>query len=358
MQFQFKGVAINSVAVVLPDVIRKFDDDVKNFDFPIERSMKLKSIMGYDQHQVVSEGVTSSDLALFGIRKLVEENLIQLDEIDALIYVTQSPDYFMPPTSSVIHGALGLGEEVYCVDLNQGCAGFVIGLIEGFSLIDSGRANKVLLINSDVISRKVSVKDRNSYPLIGDAASITLLEAKKGSNASAIARFDGKSHEALIIPAGGFRTPSTSETAELVNSGDGNWRSQDNLRMDGSAVFNFVQTKVPELIEDLFSLAGVSDKDVDCYAFHQPNRFMLEKLADKMEVSRQKMPNNVVEQFGNTSSVTIPMAIIEANSTINNPVNFCFAGFGVGLTWAAMYLSSNQIETIVTYRYSPQQSIG
>ena len=114
-----------------------------------------------------------------------------------------------------------------------------------------------------------------------------------------------------MIPAGGMRMPSTAATAAMEDVGDHNLRAKDHLRMDGSAVFNFVQTEVPPMIDDLLAAAGMPMDAVDWFLFHQPNRFMLQKLAEKMRVSPAKMPSNIVERFGNSSGVTIPMAIVD-----------------------------------------------
>ena len=110
--------------------------------------------------------------------------------------------------------------------------------------------------------------------------------------------------------------------------------------MDGTAVFNFVQTEVPPLIADLMELSNKTDSDIHSYAFHQPNKFMLEKLADKMGISREKMPMDVVSRFGNNSGVTIPTVLATnlAEDLMNSRALYCLAGFGVGLTWASMII--------------------
>jgi 3-oxoacyl-[acyl-carrier-protein] synthase-3 len=143
-----------------------------------------------------------------------------------------------------------------------------------------------------------------------------------------------------MIPAGGFRLPSSPETAVLEDVGDNNLRAKDHLRMDGSAVFNFVQVEVPPMIDSLLTLGGASMESVDWFLFHQPNRFMLEKLADKMKVPYAKMPMNVVEHFGNSSGVTIPiaMAFNLGSRLTTERFRVCLAGFGVGLTWSSMLM--------------------
>ena len=341
MNFTFRHKRISGILAIVPANERSFVEEMKNFNFPESRSLKLKEVMGYDKHRMVEPGVCVSDLAVFGLEHLFKNGLLQRDEIDALILVTQSPDYFMPPTSNVIQGRLGLKHDMLCMDIGQGCAGFVIGLMQAFLLLEQESIQKVVLINADVLSRKTSPKDRNSYPLVGDAASITVVERDaEDSVIHANLKMDGARNEALMIPAGGFRMPSTLATAMLEDVGDNNLRAKDHLRMDGSAVFNFVQVDVPPLIESLLAFAGVSMDAVDYFLCHQPNRFMLQKLADKMKVPYAKMPMNVVEHFGNSSGVTIPMAITFnlATRLKNGHLQVCLSGFGVGLAWSSMLM--------------------
>jgi 3-oxoacyl-[acyl-carrier-protein] synthase-3 len=280
-------------------------------------------------------------LCVYGLNYLFENDLLKKDEIDALVLITQSPDYIMPPTSNVIQGQLGLKDDIICLDINQGCAGYVIGLFQAFMLLEQDQIHKVVLLNADVLSRKISKQDRNSNPLIGDAASVTIVEKLEDSNIIfGNIKMNGAGFNALIIPAGGFRTPSTLETGILHEDSAGNFRSLDNLVMKGDEVFNFVQTEVPPMIQDLLYEAGAQTQDVDFFMFHQPNKFMLNKLADKIGVSRGKMPSNIVERFGNASGVSIPTAV---SFNLGNKLNtesylLCFAGFGVGLTWASLLI--------------------
>jgi 3-oxoacyl-[acyl-carrier-protein] synthase-3 len=342
MNFTFHRKRISGILTVVPANERSFVEEMKNFNFPEARSLKLKEVMGYDKRRLVHPGVCVSDLSVFGLQQLFDRGLLKPDDIDVLLLVTVSPDHFMPPTSNIIQGRLGLKQDMLCLDVNQACAGFVIGLIQAFTLLEQESIRKVVLINADVISRKASPRDRNIYPLVGDAAAITIVERDpQESIIYANTKTDGARAEALMIPAGGFRLPSTPETGTLQDVGDNNLRAKDHLYMDGTAIFNFVQVEIPPLIENLLARAGVSHEAVDYFLCHQPNRFMLQKLADKMKVPHAKMPNNVVQHFGNSGGATIPTSIsFNLGPKLKTTrIRACLAGFGGGLAWASMLMS-------------------
>lgn len=347
MKLSYSGKAITGLLTVIPANERKFVDEMANFNFSPSRSLKLAEVMGYDRHRIVKGPVCSSDLAVAGLDHLLSTGQLQREEIGALVVVTQSPDYLMPGTSKVVQGRLGLHENMFCIDINQGCAGFIIGLMQCFMLLDQPSIRKAVLVNVDVMSRKVSPRDRNSYPLIGDAASVTVVERREGANPiEASLKMDGSRREALIIPAGGLRHPSEASTAEMVEDAEGNFRALDNLKMDGSAVFNFVMTEVPQLIGELLERTGTKAEAVDAFLCHQPNRFMLNKLADKLGVAHDRMPSNVVGTFGNSSGVTIPVATAFnlRERLLKGKLNVCLAGFGVGLTWGAMLMELGPLQ--------------
>jgi len=347
MNFKFNRKKVSGTLIVVPANEKSFVEEMKNYNFPEARSLKLKEVMGYNKRRMVAGDVCVSDLAVFGLEKLFERKLLSREEIDALLVVTQTGDYLMPPTSNIVQGRLGLKRDMLCLDINQACAGFVLGLIQAFMLLEQESVHKVVLINADILSRKASAQDRNIYPLIGDAAAISVIERGDADQPIyANVKMDGSQHAALVIPAGGLRLPCSAETARLEDVGDGNRRSKDHLFMDGSTIFNFVQTEVPPLINELLATAGASADSIDYFACHQPNRFMLQKLADKMKIPHARMPNNVVENFGNTSGATIPMALALnfADQIRQKPLRLCLAGFGAGLTWAAMLLNLGPLQ--------------
>lgn len=348
MEIKTSNKKISGILTVLPSNIVKFEDEMHNYSFSEAKSLKLKMAMGFNTKRVVeSQSVTGYDLIVKGIEYLIENNHLNKDDIDAVLFVSQSPEYIMPPTSNILHGYFNLSESVYCMDINQGCAGFVVGLQQSFMLLDNPSINKVLLCNADVLSPKVSKYDRNSNPLIGDAAAITIIE--KDNNSPEIygeIMMDGNGAMALNIPAGGARLPISAETGELYEDAFGNRRSRNHLVMQGDNVFNFVQTRVPEQIKNLLEKNNMKVEDIDYFLFHQPNKFMLQKLADKIGVSREKLPSNVVENYGNSSGVTIPVVTVLnlKDKLENEKITVCFSGFGVGLTWGTIIMELGNLD--------------
>lgn len=351
MDLKFKNKRITGILTILPKRVVTFEEEMGNYNFPEKKSLRLKKVMGYNTHRVAEEGQCSSDFCIYGLQYLFDNGMLDKDSIDALILVTQSPDYYMPPTSNLIQGHFNMKHDMICLDINQGCAGFEIGLIQAFMLLDQETINRVVLLNADVLSSKVSIHDRNSRPLMGDAAAITIVDScEDGNEIIASVNMDGTGARALSIPAGGFRMPMSAETAIEHEDEAGNFRSLNNLVMQGDDVFNFVQREVPPMIHHALDRANMKIEDVDWYMFHQPNKFMLQKLADAIGVPRYKMPANIVENFGNASGVTVPTCISYnlGEDLVNNEMILCMAGFGVGLTWSSIimrvgYLKFNKI---------------
>ena len=337
MHLKFKKKKITGILSVLPSNEIYYLNEIDNYNFSEKQSVKLGKIMGYGTQRIVDEKTTVSDLCVFGMNYLFDNQLLEKNSIGAVVLCTQSPDYFLPATSNVISGRLDLSQDVISMDINQGCAGFEVGLMQAFMLLNTGNIDKVVLLNADVLSRKISIKDRNSRPLVGDGATITIIEnSSDDEEIDMFIKMDGTSALSLQIPAGGFRLPSTIETAELTKDESGNLRALDHLVMKGDEVFNFVQTKVPEMIQEMFDTLKIDKSYFDYYLFHQPNKFMLKKLAEKMKIPYEQMPNNICQKYGNGSSITVPLNVCEnlGEKALTNSYKVCFGGFGVGLTWS------------------------
>ena len=339
MKLKFYNKKITGILSILPKNKVYFKNEMKNYNFTKKQSLKLAKIMGYSTRRVVNKNTSVSDLCVFGLNYLFKNKLLKKEKIDALILVTQSPDYFLPPTSNVISGKINLRSDVICLDINQGCAGYEVGLIQAFMLLEQKSISKVVILNADILSKKVSIKDRNSRPLIGDGASITIVEkSKTKEEINAYIKMDGKKYDSLIIPAGAFKQPTNSNTKNLKKDKFGNSRSLENLLMKGDDIFNFVITKIPEMLKEMYKDLKIKKEYFDYFFFHQPNKFILEKLANTIEIPNSKLPSNIVENFGNGSGITVPLNICFNLGSKAKKKNYkvCLGGFGVGLTWSVI----------------------
>lgn len=348
MKVAFKEKKISGILGILPETISYFDDEVDNYDFPPKQTIRLKKVMGFEKHRLAKNSSTASDFCVYGLKYLLKNNKVKREEIGAIIVVTLSPDYFVPHISNIIHGECRLEEDVLCMDIAQGCCGYLLGLMQSFMLTDIMKDKKILLFNVDILSHKVSKQDRNDFPLIGDAASVTIIENDSEYKKDVYFQLftDGTKRNALTIPAGGFAMPSTEVTAVMKKTEDGNCRSLDNLHMEGTEIFNFVQSQIPPLIENMLSEINMKKNDIDYYLFHQPNKFMLKKLADKMQVSYEKMFMNIVENYGNPSGASIPINIVHnmGKRMVDCEFKCCLSAFGSGLTWGAMVMHLGNFE--------------
>jgi len=347
MNFKFLNKKISGILSVVPSHCVNFLDEIDNYGFSKEKHLTLQKVMGFDERRIVAGDECASDLCLFGLEYLFDKELLNKDDIDALIFITQTPDHLIPPTSSVLHGKLGLGREVLCFDINQGCTGYLYGLLQAFLLLEQSDINKVVLLNGDTLSRCSCPKDRNIYPLIGDAGTITIVETTDDHNDIFLnLKMDGSRSDWLMVPAGAFRMPSTEQTRKVRVLSDGNQRSDEHFYMNGPGVFSFSQTDVPDGIKALFQFASMDMNEIDYFMFHQPNRFMLEKLARKLSVPREKMPGNVGEKFGNSSSASIPVNICYniSHLLLEEKMKTCMSGFGVGLSWGALIMDLGPLE--------------
>ena len=154
MNLKFKNKKITGILTVLPENEIKFEDEIDNYAFSRGQSMKLKLIMGYDKRRVITEGTTISDLCVFGLKYLFDNNLLNKDDIDAIVLVSQSQDYIIPATSHVIHGQLDLKNDMICLDTSQACSGYPIGLQQAFMLLEQDEIKKVVVIERRYLQPK------------------------------------------------------------------------------------------------------------------------------------------------------------------------------------------------------------
>src|SRR3989454_761795 len=281
----------------------------------------------------------ASDLGVAAAQRLFETRVCAPGAVDFLIFCTQSPDYFLPATACTMQARLGLRTSCGAVDINQGCSGFVYGLALAKSLVEAGTASCVLLVTADTYTKFLHPRDRAVRTIFGDGAAATLVvrsEAAEESIGPFVLGTDGRGACQLIVPAGGLRRPASPETAVATEAEGGNWRSPQNLYMNGPEIFNFTLSAVPLAVEQLLHKCNGGRPEVDYYVFHQANRFMLERLRNKLKIPAEKFCIDL-EDCGNTVSSTIPLALERARRAgrITSGQRVMLVGFGVGFSWAA-----------------------
>lgn len=300
--------------------------------------LKVAKAVGLSTRQVAGPGVTALDLCADAAHRLLRAAGLDASSIDALIFVTQTPDHGQPNNASWLHGRLGLAKTAAAFELSMGCSGWVYGLQQASLLCAHGGAARVLLCAGDTLSRLTHPGDRALDPLFGDAGSATLIE-RTGTPAAChfVLGADGAGADAIIVPAGGARQPASATTRIEAGDAEGNRRHAENLRMNGAEVFNFTLREVPPAVSTVMRLAGWTPETADALVLHQANGFVVTSLGRKCGFPAEKTPLAAFEKYGNQSSASIPCALLDAlgGRLEAGPLKIIACGFGVGLSWGA-----------------------
>lgn len=346
----FENVGIRALAAAVPKRI------INNLEytehFPAEEVRQVVEKTGVFQRRFADADTCSSDLCFAAAEKLLNDHQIPRDEIDLLVFVSQTPDYRMPATSVLLQNRLGLGHHTMAFDLNLGCSGFIYGLSVVYSMMERSGLRKALLLDGETRSRIYSPKDRKTAFLFGDAGAAALIERDNSFGSSFFTlNSDGSKEDLIKMKAGGYRYPSTTKTmTERVVDEYGNIRSDEHGYMNGGDVFNFVIKEVPADIKNIISISGASKDSIDLFILHQANIFINSYLSKKLKLDPEKVPSTV-GKFGNTSSVSIPLTIVSECQGIYRNRKVLLSGFGVGMTWASCILNTARchISDLVEY---------
>jgi 3-oxoacyl-[acyl-carrier-protein] synthase III len=329
--------AIKAVSSYLP--AGKLTNEQLAEEFGDWHASQILSKTGVAVRSVAAPDECASDLGVAAAKRLFESDTRSPDEVDFLIFCTQSPDYFTPTTACLMQDRLGLKTSCGAIDINQGCSGYVYGLALAKSLVEAGTAENVLLITADTYTKFINRRDRSLLTLFGDGAAATLVGSVPAES-ELIGPFvlgtDGRGANQIIVKAGGLRCPPTPETAVEREDQSGNWRSEQNLFMDGADVFGFALKTVPQALGQLLEKCGLTFEQIDFFIPHQANKFMLERLRAKMKIPAEKFWIDM-EQCGNTVSSTIPIALESAmqQGRVKRGDRVALIGFGVGYSWGA-----------------------
>lgn len=332
------GARVAGVVACVPPRQVHNDAFVERFG---EGVAEVTKMTGVRQRHWVEDGVTTSDLCLAAGQRVLDGLGWAADSVDALVMVTQTPDYRLPATAVSLQARLGLRPGVIAFDVNLGCSGYPYGLWLAMMMVSGGAARRVLLAVGDTSSRVVDPTDRATALLFGDAGTVTAIEAAEDAAPTAfVLGSDGRGAGNLIIPEGAFRA------GEQHGPND-----PGKLFMDGGEVFTFTLKAVPPLVADTLALAQGAIDDYDGFLFHQANTFMIRHLAKKSKLPADKVPINI-DRYGNTSSATIPLLIADdlAPRLRQEELRLALFGFGVGYSWASASLRIGPlacVETIV-----------
>ena len=300
--FSIKGVRVRGISACVPQNTKS------NYDLKILDPEDIKRFIastGVIQRRIANEHITTSDLCYRAAQKLLSDLAWPKEEIECLIFVTQTPDYILPATSCLLQQRLGLREECFVLDISLGCSGWIYGLSTIAGMMNSAGFKKGLLLAGDTISKIVSDRDKSTMPLFGDAGTATALESDAMSEGFMFhAAVDGAGADAIKVSDGGFRNQVRDSSFTYKKYDEAIERNNLHLALNGMDVFSFGISKAPESFRKIVEYASIDPNDVDLFIFHQANLFMNEKIRKKLGLPPEKVPYSLGE-YGNTSSASI-----------------------------------------------------
>lgn len=320
------GVAIRGLVACLPERTEDVADLAARFGE--ETALKIAKATGIERRHLAGEDQCTSDLAEAAATRLLDGLGWTAESVDLLVLVTQTHDQILPGSGSLLHRRLGLRKGAAVLDLTHGCSGYVYGLWTAAAMLKTVGTRALLLVG-DTTSRLIDPADRSVAPLFGDAAAATALELDSETGAMIFdLGSDGAGAPYLSVSGGGLRSPDAPA----------------HLFMDGTQVFAFTLREVPNSIRAVLNRAELDIGAVDHLVLHQANAQMIRHLAQKLGAG----PDQTVvalAPFGNTSSASIPLALVEAlaGALSDAPRRLLLSGFGVGWSWGSVTLCAGPL---------------
>lgn len=286
----------------------------------------IVSRTGIRERHVAGEGETTATLSVKAARAAMDKAGIIAADLDLILVATSSPDYLLPPVSSMIQHQLG----AHCgaFTLVAGCTGFVYGLATAQQYIASGAYKTILVIGAEIITKFVDWTDRNTCVLFGDGAGAVVVQAsteKTGVLAFELGS-DGEGAQHLMMNLGVANPPSHA----VIDNRD------HYIRMNGREVFKFATRTLARSVAEVIGRSGLSTDDIDLLIPHQANERIIEVAAKQLGMPMDKVFVNIAK-YGNTSAASIPIALCEAMDQGRCQLGdtIVMVGFGAGLTWAS-----------------------
>lgn len=340
--FSISNVEIKGVAACVPPFI---DENRKSTLTSPDEMEKLILSIGVERKHIADKDTCTSDLCYKAAEKLIDRLSWKKEEIDCLIFVSQTPDYILPATSCLLQERLGLSRECYTLDVSLGCSGWVYGLSAISALMTNGGIRKGLLLVGDTTSKTTSQEDKSSWPLFGDAGTATALEYKEGAKGFTFhMATDGSGWNAIVVPDGGYRNPCSENTLRMEQQSEGMTMNRLHCRLDGMTVFSFAISKAPKSVKTLLEKLVMKKEQIDYYLFHQANFFLNETIRKKLKLVEKQVPYSL-KNYGNTSCATIPLTMVTQLRTEleSKKLSMIGCGFGVGLSWGSVYFETDKI---------------
>ncbi len=341
--FSIPNIKIAGISVAVP--AKEYNN--RDYDLISEKEREnLIKMVGVEKRRVADKGTATSDLCFFATGKLLDDLRWDREEIELLIFVSQSRDYLIPATAGILQDKLGLTKQCMALDISLGCSGYVYGLSVMGSLMNTGKIKKGLLLVGDVSTMNTSSRDKSTFPLFGDAGTVTAMEYDEGSYPMSFnLQTDGAGYKAIIIPDGGIRNFASKEKSfKFEKFAEGIERNRLHIALDGIEVFNFSLREVAPNVRELLSRFSVNIDDVDYFIMHQANKIMNETVRKQLKIPQEKYPYSIHE-FGNTSSASIPLTIVSCikEQIREQKLKLLLSGFGVGLSWGSVLLDMERI---------------
>jgi 3-oxoacyl-[acyl-carrier-protein] synthase III len=305
---------------------RRFDNLTETTEFEPDEVQKVVRMAGVKARYLADDSITSSDLCVAAARDAMRCLDWTPESVDGLIFVTQSPDYFLPSTACIAHRDLGLSDRCAAFDVGLGCSGYTYGLWLAGMMLERDGFERVLLLHGETPTRFADRSDRSVALLFGDAGSATAIE--RGTDAAARWWFDlhtdGAGWEDLVIYGGGFRERFPSDAKRCY------------VRMNGANIFNFTIKRVPPMIEATLAGAGMNRDDVDYFIFHQSNQFIMRHLVAKAGLPPAKVPLTIAG-YGSAGGPSVPLTITEGGLVrpAERSLTLLLVAYGVGLSWGS-----------------------
>jgi 3-oxoacyl-[acyl-carrier-protein] synthase-3 len=283
---------------------------------------------GIKERRIAAPHESTSTMGICAAEKALAKAGLKGSDVDLVISASATPDYLFPATGCLIQDAIGA--KCGAFDLEAGCSSFVYGMVVGSQMIASGGYQNVLLVGAETLSRFMNYQDRTTCVLFGDGAGAVVLQAcpKEYGVQSFELGADGAGCELIMLPAGGSAKPASEET---VRAGD------HFVHMAGNQVFKFATLTLGACAARVATKAGWQLDEIDVFVPHQANLRIIEAAQRRLEMPMEKIVINV-ERYGNTSSASVPLAMVEAidQGLIRKDRNVVMVAFGVGLTWAGV----------------------